>query len=304
MRAIDISHKDKVYLLPKTVDYYQEELTTMLETERFSEAIQTLDFLLECQSDDPETAAEWRRLLDWLQTSFGSGQAESAHQEEDEDITEEDLHNQRFYAMMAEDPGYVKKLLETVLNNPNLENKMIAIEQLIVAEHPQIDETLRRWIEQVDLHPLVQYKVLQALRARGTTGIVELERGGERVSVDIADTPLDLIQCAEPIQSVIERVKAVSEVDHPSLAYFADHTWKEFLAYSYGTSLYQQLSIMGMEEAEEWAAALHSAVVESMTGNVSKEEIFELYKINQQNEHRYEQHREQLFSFIHHTFMP
>src|SRR5690606_644728 len=131
MIDIDGSHNDNVFLLPKTIDYYQEELTRMLETERFAEAVALLEYLLVCRSDDPVTEAEWQRLLDWLKTSF-SIEMGTAAEEEDEEVTESDLHKQRFYNKMAEDPGYVKKLLEIVLTHPDLEKKMLAIEQLTV----------------------------------------------------------------------------------------------------------------------------------------------------------------------------
>ena len=300
MRIIENSHNDKVFLLPKTIDYYQEELTRMLETEQFNEAAGLLQFLLTCQSDDPETGAEWQRLLDWLQTSFdlGSNQAED---EEEEEITEDDLHKQRFYNKMSEDPNYVKKLLETVLSNPDLERKMLAIEQLIVADHPQIDDTLKRWIEQVDLHPLIQYKVLQALRARGATGKLKLRREDEAVVVEIGDTPLDLLHYAEPIQAVLERVKAVSENEQPSMVYFADQTWKEFLAYMYGSSLYTAMIDMPDKHITVWAAALHCAVVETMTGDKPRN-ISQLYRLDGEDEQRLAQYRELLFAFIRSTF--
>jgi len=299
------SSNDKVILLPKTIDYYQEELTRMLETERFSEAIELLTFLLECRSDDPQTSDEWHTLLAWLQSSFSSlTEHEGGSDEEDVEITEQDLHKQRFYSKMSEDPGYVKKLLETLLSNPDLEQKMIALEQLAVAEHPNIDDTLKRWVEQVELHPLVQYKVLQTLRARGATGLVHLNRGGEQIELDIAETPLDMIHYAPRIQEVMDRVRAVSEQEHPSLVFFADHMWKEFLAFIYGTSIYKSLIAMEEDETDVWAAALHNAVVESMNGNIHKEDVLDFYQIPEGASTRCEQHREQIAAFIRHTFLP
>lgn len=299
--SIEGPHQDNVFLLPATIDYYQEQLTRMLETERFNEAVALLEFLLKCRSDDPITEAEWRRLLDWLKTTFSSATETDPDGDEEEEVTESDLHKQRFYTKMAEDPGYVKKLLEIVLTDPDLEKKMLAIEQLTVADHPQIDETLKRWIQQVDLHPLIQYKVLQSLRARGVSGQIELSRGGETIQLMIEETPLDLIHYPDIIQLVLERVKAVSEVEQPSLVYFAEHTWREFLAYCYGTSLYEELCQIDTVEAEAWAAALHAAVVESMTG-AKPEALSMLYRLPPALEARVKHHQERLFHFIHHTF--
>src|SRR5690606_36568358 len=136
----------------------------MLEKERFSEAIDLLAFLLECRVDDPQTIEEWQHLLDWLKKAFESSELVKAEEpmDDEEEISEQDLHKQRFYMKMVEDPGYVKRLLETVLHAGDLEQKMLAIEQLVVADHPQIDETLKQWLERAALHPLIQYKVLQA----------------------------------------------------------------------------------------------------------------------------------------------
>ncbi len=300
---------EKVILLPKTIDYYQEELTTMLETERFSEAIELLDFLLKCRVDDPQTIEEWHNLLDWLRKAFDSSAIADADEPEsdDEEITEQDLHKQRFYMKMVEDPGYVKRLLETVLQAGDLEQKMLAIEQLVVADHPKIDETLKQWLEQAALHPLIQYKVLQALRARGASGTLKLNRAGETVQVQIEDTPLDLIHFSASIAEVIDVLKAVCEVEDPSLVYFAEHIWKEFLAYRYGTSLYREMLEMSQTDAREWAAALHVAISASMTGdpvNVDSTDPDALsrYDLTASSLEHVQRRCEHLHTFLHNTF--
>ncbi|GJM79232.1 hypothetical protein HMSSN139_17280 [Paenibacillus sp. HMSSN-139] len=57
-------------MFPKTLDYYQIELTRMLETERYGEAVELLQFLLQCQGEDPRHYEEWQALLDWLLGAF------------------------------------------------------------------------------------------------------------------------------------------------------------------------------------------------------------------------------------------
>lgn len=298
--AITDNRNDKVILLPKTIDYYQEEITRMLESERFAEAVRLLDFLLDCRSDDPRTHEEWQTLLDWLKTSF----APQTNQEEEEDeTTETELHKRRFYSKLSEDPDYVKKLLDTVLNDPDLKKKMLAMEQLSVAEHPQIDDTLKRWAETVALHPLIQYKVLQTLRARGASGKIELERDGERVVLEIGETPLDPIHYPEPVSHVLEKVKSVCEIDHPSLIYFAEHTWNEFIAYLYGTMLYRDMERMTEAEEGEWAAALHQAVVETLSGREPEEDVLQIYKLPGSSAMRIRRHLDRLNAFIRNTFM-
>jgi len=303
--AIESTRKDNVILLPKTIDYYQEELTHLLETEKYEEAVQLLQFLLQCRNDDQQTSEEWNALLEWLRTTFVNySELDVPPDSDDEDITEKDLHKQRFYTKMSEDPNYVKKLLETILTDPRLDKKMVALEQLVIADHPQINDTLKRWLEQVDLHSLVQFKILKTLRERQCTGTVKLLRCGEQVEIDIEVTPLQLEDYPEGVQRVIHRIKEVSEIHHPNLTYFVEHTWQEFLAYIYGTSLYEPLRQMGIADIDVWAAALHQAVVETMTGSTDDETINSSYKLNADQYIQMEQAYERIKSFIASVFVP
>jgi hypothetical protein len=306
--AIDSTRKDNVILLPKTIDYYQEELTHLLETEKYEEAVQLLYFLLQCRNDDQQTSEEWNALLEWLRTTFTDYSEldvppDSNSEDDEVEVTEKDFHKQRFYTKMSEDPNYVKKLLETILSDPRLDKKMVALEQLVIADHPQINDTLIRWLEQVDLHPLVQFKVLRTLRERDCTGAVEIQRCGELVEIDIAITPMQLEQYPIGVQRVIHRIKDVSEVHHPNLTYFVEHTWQEFLAYVYGTSLYKPLEQMDEEDIDVWAAALHQAVVETMTGSTDDETINSSYDLNAEQLKQMEHAYERIKSFIASVFV-
>jgi hypothetical protein len=302
---IDTTRKDNVILLPKTIDYYQEELTRLLETEKYEEAAELLHFLLQCRNDDLQASEEWNALLEWLRTTFIPNRELDIPPDADdeEDVTEKDLHKQRFYSKMSDDPNYVRKLLETILSNPRLDKKMVALEQLVIADHPQINDTLKRWLEQVDLHPLVQFKVLQTLRERESAGTVKIQRCGEHVEIDIAATPLDLGQYPARVQRVIDRIKDVSEIHHPNLTYFVEHTWKEFLAYIYGTSLYEPLERMDEEDIHVWAAALHQAVMETMTGSTDDETVGLSYKLNTLQRVQMEHAYERIKSFIASVFV-
>ncbi|MEX2415694.1 MAG: hypothetical protein WD424_06080 [Paenibacillaceae bacterium] len=305
--AIDSIRKDNVILLPKTIDYYQEELTHLLETEKYEEAVRLLQFLLQCRNDDEQTSEEWNALLEWLRTTFIEYSEldvpPDSESDDEEEVTEKDLHKQRFYTKMSEDPNYVKKLLEIILSDPRLDKKMVALEQLVIADHPQINDTLIRWLEQVDLHPLVQFKVLRTLRERHCTGAVKIQRCGEQVEIDIALTPLQLEQYPTGVQHVIHRIKDVSEVHHPNLTYFVEHTWQEFLAYIYGTSLYKPLQQMDEDDIEVWAAALHQAVVETMTGSADEETINSSYDLDAEQRIQMEHAYERIKSFIASVFV-
>lgn len=295
MSAIEDMNRDKVILLPQTIDYYQEELTRLLETERYREAEELLSFLLNCRSFDPRTAGEWASLLEWLRTAFP---ADLAGDGEEEALTEQELHKQRISAKQAHDPNYVKRLLEVLLGDAPLARKMDALEQLAAADHPQIDDTLRRWLEQVDLHPLVQFKVLQTLCARGAGGTVRLHRCGETVDADIAATPLEIDDFPECIRAVASCVGEATEADQPNLIYFATHTWKEFLSYIYGTSLYKQLSGLDRGGIAAWAAALHWAVQEAMTGEAAPDALFGLYRLSGDEVQTGQQAYETIKSFL------
>jgi hypothetical protein len=307
--VIDSTHKDNIILLPNTIDYYQEELTHLLETEKYEEAVQLLNFLLQCRNDDLRAMEEWSALLGWLRSTFTeysepvlSSEPDSATEEEEE-WTETDLHRKRLYGKMSEDPNYIKKLLETILSDPRLDKKMVALEQLVIADHPQINDTLIRWLEQVDLHPFVQFKVLRTLRERNCMGIVNIQRCGEEVAIDIALTPLHLEQYPTGVQRVIHRFQEVSEVHHPNLTYFVEHTWQEFLAYIYGTSVYMPLLQMNDNDIDIWAAALHQAVVETMTGSRDDETILSSYNLDAQQLARMEHAYERIKSFIDSVFV-
>lgn len=275
MVVIDGKERGNVILLPKTVDYYQEELTRMLETERYGEAVRLLGFLLDCRTEDPRMADEWQELLHWLQTSFV--EVERELQSEDEDVSERDMRKQQLYSKLANDPNYVKKLLETLLGDSGLDKKMVALEQLSLADHPQIDDTLKRWLEQVELHPLIQFKVLQTLRSRSAVGTIALSRCGEQVELDIAATPLSAEEYPEAIRLIEELVLRACDAAQPNLAYFVSHTWNECIAFVYGTSIYARLASLTQESAPPWAAALHRAVEETMAGTSAKEELEQRY---------------------------
>jgi hypothetical protein len=276
----------------------------MLETERYQEAVELLTFLLHCRTDDPQTTEEWQSLLGWLKTSLATDTVEvEADTEDDVEWTEQDLHKQRFYSKMSNDPNYVKKLLETLLNEPKLDHKMNALEQLSVADHPQIDETLKRWLEQVDLHPIIQFKVLQTLKARSATGTLQLQRCGEQVQLQITDTPMDINEYPEGIQAVLRKIRATTEIDQPNLVYFVEHTWKEFLSYIYGTSIYQPMCTMKERSIRIWSSALHQAILETMSTSFDLENLDELYKLEEQDDTERDEAYELIKSFISSVFI-
>lgn len=301
--------RDQVYLLPNTIDYYQEQLTRLLEAERFGEAREMLAFLLECKTDDAVTRGEWRQLYDWLVSTFGESAPEpEKNGEPDEDLNEEaserELRKQRLDAKMAEDPDYVNKLLDIVKSHGDLEKKTLAVEQLALADHPEINAALVRFLETADLHPLLQFKVLQTLRMRGADGTVSFRRGGETVKVAIADTPLALHQYPEPIRAVPELVKLASEQTEPGLAVFAEAVWLEFLACVYGTKLYRGIADMPAKGSAIWAAGLHEFMILSMTGDDPDEPLLPLYNLKESHAERVHRCRGFVLAYMRNPYGP
>lgn len=303
------SRLDHVYLLPKTIDYYQEELTRLLETERFGEATEMLAFLLQCRTDDAIAVAEWQHLYDWLVNTFGepefsAGGPSVPGGEEEEDVSERDLRKRRLDAKVAGDPAYVDKLLRIVLHESDLEKKMLAVDQLALVEDPRIDAVLVGWLEEAPLHPLLQFKVLQALRTRGGKERVTLHRAGETVTVQVDQTPLGMDDYPAVIRSVPDRVREVCELTEPAMAGFAEHVWQEFLACIFGTSLYRVLEGMDRHAAAVWAAGLHEFMIVSVTGADPQEPLLPQYKLGEREAERVRKSRNLILAYMRNSYGP
>ncbi|NMO95282.1 hypothetical protein HII30_05710 [Paenibacillus lemnae] len=259
----------------------------MLENERYGEAKELLAFLLQCQGQDERHYEEWRSLLSWLEAAFPTSVEPAGHEPEDE-ADEAEMTRRMVQDKLAQDEGYTDKLLDTVMNGPLTEQTVLALEQLAYLERPEVDEALTAWIKEQPLHPLLQFRVLQTLRRRGVSGMVSLIRGSETVSVDVEEIPLGPGDYPEVLQQILQRVAEKTEVHEPTLFYFAQELWSQFIMAIYGTSDYY--SMLDNEEAtlDIWAAALHDTVSESLKGVRDEEEIRSLYGITDTMRFRYE----------------
>ncbi|NHN30134.1 hypothetical protein [Paenibacillus agricola] len=269
---------ENVILFPKTVEFYQYELTRMLETERYGEAIQMLSFLLTCHHQDRRIEEEWEALLQWLQTMFPE-EVFAFGEEGEEDLTETELLRQHLSIKTQSDSGYAEKLLGMLEHPQSLENQLLALDQLAFIEHPDINAKLSEWLSASEQHPLIQYKVLQTLKLRGVTGPIQLEKHGERIIVQIEETPKSFDDFPLPIHDIMERFEEISQTQQPALFYFAQETWNEFLAFIYGTAQYHQMLREEWDSVDVWAAALHLVLLEKVFHSGGKEEIMELYGI-------------------------
>lgn len=269
---------ENVILFPKTVEFYQYELTRMLETERYGEAIQMLSFLLTCHHQDARVEEEWQALLQWLQTMFPE-EVFAFGDEGEEDITETGLLRQQLSIKVQADSGYTEKLFGMLQHPQSLENQLLALDQLAFIEHPEINAKLSEWLSAREQHPLIQYKVLQTLKLRGVTGSLQLEKHGEKILVEVEDTPKSFDDFPTPVKEIMDRFEEISQTDQPTLFYFAQETWNEFLAFIYGTAQYHQMLREEWECVDVWAAALHLILLEKVFHGGAKDEIMELYGI-------------------------
>lgn len=288
-------------LLPRTVDHYQEQVTRMLETERYGEAMETLEFLLGCEGQNDQRRQEWSTLLDWLRVAFPGG-AEDAYGneavlagEEPEDRSE--TLRRRTIEKQRENAGYQAELLRLAMSEPLTEKGQIALEQLAYLDGSEADAELAKWLENEPLHPLLQFRVLQTLRRRGMTGSVALRRDGALTELEIERTPLTPQEFPPAVDDVLVRVADQTDSGDPSLFYFARELWMQFMMASYGTSDYASL-IRGEEnELDAWAAALHAQAVEAVQGGGQAEEIREAYGITGELRFRCERAEKALKTF-------
>ncbi|WP_426448722.1 hypothetical protein ACP26L_29105 [Paenibacillus sp. S-38] len=296
---------DNVILFPKTVEYYQFELTRLLESERYGETTRLLQFLLSCRTVDEKAREEWQSLLDWLQMMFpdvmfhGEGHEGT---DEDEEWNEEELLRQHLNGKHEDSAEYAEKLLEHLMHQEAVDKQLLALDQLAFLDHPAIDDALLEWVAERPMHPLIQFKTLQTLRKRGVSGTLTLTKNGETTEIEIEETPAGFDQFPAQIQEIIARVQEISEMQYPALSYFAAETWNEFLAFVYGTSAYRQMLKQDPACVDLWAAALHLTLLEKVFDGGDREEIFELYGITSDLMFQWEQAYRTMQLFAHTMF--
>ena len=265
----------------------------MLESERYDEAMGLLRFLLQCQGQEERYVDEWQALLEWLETAFPqyiSGEDnEQATTDNEVELEEEDLARRNAEWKFAQDSNFANKLLSIVKDEVLSEQTMLALEQLSYLNGDAINQELVIWLQTHDIHPLLQYRVLQTLHKRGMQGSITFMRGQEQVEVDIESIPTKDSDFPLAVQQIVDRVAQYTEVQEPTLFYFAQELWSQFIKAVYGTNAY--LSMLTEEDLvmDIWAAALHQTVSESLTGSRNEEETRSIYGITENFRFRFEQ---------------
>lgn len=273
----------------------------MLENERYGEAMKLLRFLLQCQGQEERHYDEWRALLEWLEAAFPHYAEDSSiapDEQEEEEISEEDMARQHARSKLEQDQGYADKLLRTVMEEPLSEQTMLALEQLAYLELPEIDEALSSWLTDKSLHPLLQFRVLQTLRRRGTQGFITFTRGEEQVEVEIDTVPLRPEDFPLQIVRILERVADQTEVHEPTLFYFAQELWIQFVMAVYGTRDYDSMLEDNDSMTDIWAAALHMTVADSLGGSHDEEDTRSMYAVTGAMRFRLEQAYRSMKQFV------
>ncbi|RAW10556.1 MULTISPECIES: hypothetical protein [Paenibacillus] len=273
----------------------------MLENERYGEAMDLLRFLLQCQGQEERHYDEWRALLEWLEAAFphyGEDLPEVREEREEEEISEEDMARQHARSKLEQDDGYADKLLRTVMEEPLSEQTMLALEQLAYLDRPEIDDSLTGWLKDKTLHPLLQFRVLQTLRRRGVQGIIAFTRGEEPVEVEIDTVPLRPEDFPIQIVQILERVADQTEVHEPTLFYFAQELWIQYVMAVYGTRDYMSMLEENDSMTDIWAAALHMTVADSLGGSHDEEDTRSMYAVTGAMRFRLEQAYRSMKQFV------
>ncbi|WP_339308487.1 hypothetical protein [Paenibacillus sp. FSL R5-0519] len=273
----------------------------MLENERYGEAMKLLHFLLQCQGQEERHYDEWRALLEWLQAAFPQYEETSPailEREEEEEISEDDMARHHARMKLEQDDGYADKMLRTVMEEPLSEQTMLALEQLAYLDLPKIDEALTHWLKDKTLHPLLQFRVLQTLRRRGVQGMIQFTRGEEQVEVEIDTVPLKPEEFPLQIVQILERVADQTEVHEPTLFYFAQELWIQYVMAVYGTRDYISMLEENDSMTDIWAAALHMTVADSLGGSHDEENTRSMYAVTGAMRFRLEQAYRSMKQFV------
>ncbi|AIQ14114.1 hypothetical protein PDUR_20990 [Paenibacillus durus] len=292
MRNSNSPAKENIVLFPKTLDYYQIQLTVMLESERYGEAAELLRFLLQCQGQEARHYEEWQSLLEWLEAAFPYALQDkyiNESQAYEEDIGEQEMARQLAKTKLQEDPEYAGKLLHRVMHEPLSEATLLALEQLSHFEGDEVDYALTEWVQNPGIHPILQFRTLQTLRRRGVQGAVELKRGPQNIVVEIDNVPLNKDEFPSQIAQVLERVAEHAEMHEPTLYYFAQELWEQFIMSIYGSEAYYTILTGEDGILDLWAGALHQTVSETLNGTRNEEETRAMYGITESMRFQFEQ---------------
>lgn len=300
MDRITRQNEENVLLLPKTIEFYQDELTRLLEEEKYAEAAGTIRFLLGCGNVDPEYKQEWLSILQWLAESFPGIALENrfGEAEDDEADSEEDLLKELVREKSARDANYADRLLSMLSPGETAERQLAALEQLSCLDRRDVGAPLIRWLRETKLHPLIQFRGLQTLKKIGETDMIEIRKLGQKVQIPITEVPLSYEQFPERLRTVSAAVRAVMETDGTGMADIADSIWRDLLPFYYGTPIYDELANEDERGLRVWSAALHAMAEEAVFGGSGPERSMDRYELAEEDDKLFQRAQQMIRLFM------
>ncbi|TCZ75187.1 hypothetical protein E0485_18760 [Paenibacillus albiflavus] len=269
-----------VVLMPQTIEHYESELTSLLSNERYDEAVDILRYLMGFSDVDSERRMEWEQLLAWLYMMYPELQQTSQLGIEDDARAEAELRKQLLGDKWSAESASVLELLHTMEHPSSVDKQLITLDKLAHVGGNQVIHGIRKWLVSREMHPLLQFKALQALKLAGDFEYISIIRSGSEILVNPSDCPLDSSEIPAGIEHIFQTIDHVCEVAEPMIGEFASQMQWDVIATSYGTSLYKAMSnVLNEQEAAVWASALHALLASHIYGGTQVEQIRELYEI-------------------------
>ncbi|WP_128893706.1 hypothetical protein [Longirhabdus pacifica] len=269
---------NNVVLLPQAMEHFQHQLTTLMEEEKYKQAEELIHFLLQCQVSDESIITEWEMILTWIQS-------QTQHHKEpasiDAAIEEEAMFEHYVQQKQEENQGRGQELIQTLLSEDTTSReKWIALEQLVYIEDKDTNDKLKKWVQETEIHPLLQFRVLQVLRTRKASGTLFIQRCGEEVKVQIGRIPASIDEFPKKIKDILQRLTVVCESNNPSMIHFAEQIWTEFISAIYGTKLYDQMKKeLSANQIKMWALVLHIISSEMIQTDFDLHTLVDEYQI-------------------------
>ena len=278
----DVKKQGNVILFPPMIEQIQREIIEYLEQEFYGKAINLLEFAIRCQIDDRHTSNQWMKLLHGLKQQFPNAEKQSEMPDEEETFDEQQWLRHHVMHKINRDQQYLDRLMDT-FEHALPAQQLQLLPQLAMSDAPMFMEKMKLMLQERTYHPMVRFRMLQTLCKLGVTGHIQFTQLNEQITLEIANTPLNLQQFPAPLLQIYDRVRVVLESEDLTLMQFAEQTWEDFLSLVYGTSLYGNLLHLQLYGINIWAAALHAFVAQTIYGNKELIAISQYYALTPQH---------------------
>jgi len=266
--------------MPQTIEHYESELASLLSHERYDEAVEILRYLMGFSNVDSERRMEWEQLLAWLYMMYPELQQTSQLGIEDDARAEAELRKQLLGDKWSAESDSVSEMIYSLEHPTSVDKQLITLDKLAHVGGNQVIHGIRNWLTSREMHPLLQFKALQALKLAGDFEDISIIRAERAIVVNPSDCPLDSSEIPAGIEHIFQTIDHVCEIEEPMIGEFASQMQWDVIATSYGTPLYKAMSnVHNEQEAAVWASALHALLASHIYGGTQVERIRELYEI-------------------------